>query len=273
MAGATAFFFTFALPPILIILVQLFSLFLSRRLVGSEIMQVLTDTLGRASAEQIRETTRGFRTLASNWVIAVLGFFFLVFVATTLFSVIKNTLNDIWKIRTKDRPGVLVSLHLRARALAVILLAGLLFLAGIFMNGVEVLAGDILARLGFGGGVFVKGLIRETLGLITVTLWFIVLFRYLADARPSWKVSIIGGILTGVLFSIGKAGLSFLMLRSNIGSIYGASGSMVLLLLFVFYSSFILYFGASFIKMYAEELHEPLRPIHKAFRYQLKKVN
>ena len=273
MAGATAFFTTFALPPIVIILFQLFSLFLSKRLVGSELMEIFSDTLGKGSAAQIRQTTRGFNTLARNWYIASGGFLFLVFVATTLFSVIKNSLNEIWNISVKDKPGILLNLSLRARSLGIILAAGLLFLANIFMDGFEILAGNYFEKLWPTGGGFFKGALNEIVSVVIVTTWFIVLFRYLADGRPSWKVAIAGGCLTGVLFSAGKALLSFLMRNSNISTIYGASGSIVLILLFVFYSSFLLYFGASFIKVYAEAIQQPLRLVNKAFRYQLRRMN
>lgn len=273
MAGATAFFTTFALPPILIILFQLFSLFLSKKLVGTEMMKIFSDTLGKASAAQIRQTTRGFGTLARNWYIATGGFVFLVFVATTLFSVIKNSLNDIWSISVKDKPGILFNLKLRARSLGIILVAGLLFLAGIFMDGFEILSGNYLLKVWPIAGRFFRGALNEIVSIVIVTTWFIVLFRYLADARPSWKVAIAGGCLTGVLFSAGKTLLSFVMRNSNINTVYGASGSIVLILLFVFYSSFILYYGASFIKVYSEAIQKPLRLVNQAFRYQLNKLS
>lgn len=272
LAGATAFFTTFALPPILIILFQLFSLFLNRRLVGTEMMEILSDTLGKESADQIRQTTRGFRTLASNWYIAAGGFLFLVFVATTLFSVIKNSLNDIWNISVKDRPGILFNLKIRARSLGIILVAGILFLAGVFMDGFEILAGNYLQQLWPTGGQFFKSALNEIISAVIITIWFTVLFRYLADGRPSWKMAIAGGCVTGILFSIGKTLLSFIMRNSNINTIYGASGSIVLILLFVFYSSFILYFGAGFIKVYSEATGQSFKLLNQAFRYQLKKM-
>ena len=272
LAGATAFFTTFALPPILIILFQLFSLFLSKRLVGEEMMKIFTDTLGKASAAQITQTTRGFGSLARNWYIAAGGFLFLVFVATTLFSVIKNSLNDIWNIGVKEKPGILFNLKLRARSLGIILMAGLLFLAGIFMEGFEILSGNYLEKIWPTGGRFFKGALDEIVSVVIFTIWFIVLFRYLADGRPSWRVAIAGGCLTGVLFAAGKTLLSFLIKHSNISTLYGASGSIVLTLLFVFYASFILYFGASFIKVYAEAIQQPLKLVNKAYRYQLKKI-
>lgn len=270
MAGATAFFTTFALPPILIILFQLFTLFLSKRIVGRGLMEMITDTLGQGSAAQIRQTTRGFNTLASNWYIAIAVFVFLLFVATTLFSVIKNSLNQIWGINVKEKPGLLFNLRLRARSLGIILAAGILFLAGIVMDGFELIAGNYLNRIWPEGAGFFKSTLNEIISVVIVTAWFIVLFRYLADGRPSWKVALAGGCLTGVLFSAGKTLLSFLMKASNIGTLYGASGSIVLILLFVFYSSFILYFGASFIKVYAESVQHPFQLINKAYRYQLK---
>ena len=273
MAGATAFFTSFALPPILIILFQVFSLFVSQKMVGSEMMQVLRDTFGEAGAQQIRLTTRGFRTIASNWYIATGGFLFLVFVATTLFTVIKNTLNDIWMIKVKERPGFLVYLKTRGRSILVILFMGVLFMASLFLDGMRLLAGNYLEKLLFGASDFFMLLVGKLTGIIVVAAWFILLFRYLADARPPWRVAIIGGCVTGILFTAGKALLSFLMARSKVGTIYGASGSLVLLLLFVFYSSFILYYGASFIKVYAEAKGKPLLPATHAFHYELQEIS
>jgi len=272
MAGATAFFTTFALPPIFIILFQLFSLFLSKRVVATEMMEILSETLGKASAIQIRQTTRGFGTLARNWFIASAGFVFLLFVATTLFSVVKNSLNEIWQIKVKEKPGTLFRLKVRAKSLGIILVAGLLFMGAIFLDSFELLAGDYLQKIFPGGGGFFKGVLDEVVGAIVISIWFIILFRYLADGRPSWRVAIAGGCLTGVLFEAGKTLLSSLTRSSNIGTVYGASGAMVLILLFVFYSSFILYFGASFIKIYSEQVKQPLKLVNKAFRYQLSEI-
>ena len=272
MAGATAFFTTFALPPILIILFQLFSIFLSRRFVGVEIMKILSRTFGKLSADQIRITTRGFRNVTHNWFTTLIGFLFLIFVATTLFRVIKNTLNDIWRIGIKDKPGFTFYLFHRAKSFAVILLAGILFLAAIFLDGFQVLAGDSLNEIFHGGGRFFKGVMNEISSAVLITIWFILLFRFLADGRPSWRVAIAGGCLTGVLFSIGKAVLSFLVQNSNIGNIYGTSGSIVLIFLFLFYSSFILYFGAGFIRAYAASSKQPIKPLPHAFHYELQMI-
>lgn len=272
MAGATAFFTTFALPPILIIIFQMFSLFLSRKLIGSQMRELLSSTLGEGGADQLRVTTRGFRSLATNWYIAIIIFVFLLFVATTLFVVIKNTLNDIWGVKIRERPGIAFGLKNRARSLGAIVLAGILFMTSVFLDSFEVFTGNYIDKVWPDGAHYFSSVLNEVLGAVVVATWFTVLFRYLANAHPSWKVSLVGGCVTGILFSIGKTVLAFLLRTSNIGTLYGTSASIVLILLFVFYSSFILYFGACFIKIYGEAIGHPLKPARKAYRYQLERI-
>ena len=271
MAGATAFFTCFALPPIIVLLFQMFSIFFSRKLIGTELGEILSATLGQGGATQLRETAKSFRRLAQNWYMAVIGLVFLIFVATTLFKVMKNTLNDIWDIRL-GKASFLYDLKLRGRSLIVIIAAGILFLAGSILDAIKVVAGKYIEKIWEPGAVLFTGAISQLAGIAIVTLWFVVLFRFLANARPSWRVAFAGGLLTGILFTIGKAILSTVMLNSNPGAVYGAGGAIALILLFVFYSSFILYFGASFIMEYSLHRNDPLVPSRRAYRYELQKV-
>ena len=87
-----------------------------------------------------------------------------------------------------------------------------------------------------------------------VSAWFVILFRFLTQSRPQWKACIVGGLVTGILFIGGRSILKVLLVDGNVGTLYGASGSLVLVLLFVFYTSFILYFGACFVKIYTDKL-------------------
>jgi membrane protein len=272
MAGATAFFTSFALPPILVLLFQLFSIFFALQIVGRELRELLTATLGKQGADQLRITARGLRNLAQNWYMAVIGLVFLAFVATTLFNVIRNSLNDIWNIRLK-KSEFFYDLKERARSLAIILMAGMLFLASVVIDVIKVVAGDYIGKYWEKGGSFFTSVFNEITGVLVVTLWFMVLFKYLANGRPSWRVTTAGGILTGILFYIGKAALASLIGNSNIGVVYGAGAAIVLILLFVFYSSFILYFGASFIKEYSILSNDPIVPSRRAYLYELHQVS
>ena len=261
MAGATAFFTSFALPPIMVLLFQFFSIFFSKKLVGTELREVLSTALGKEGAEQLRITARGLSHLAQNWYMAIIGLLFLIFVATTLFKVIRNTFNDIWNIRP-EQAGFLYDLKVRGKSLVIILAAAMLFLAAEIIDLIRVVAGNYIGSVWAKGGIFFTSVLNQLIGVVVVIVWFIVLFRFLANARPSWRVATVGGILTGVLFYSGKAVLSTMMRHSNAGIVYGAGAAIVLILLFVFYSSFILYFGASFIKEYSLLTNDPIVPQH-----------
>ncbi len=265
LAGATAFFTTFALPPIIFLLVQLFGLFIGQRNMGRGLLESVAHVLGKDGADQVRQVIKSIRGFNNNWYIITIGFLFLFFVATTLFNVIKDSLNQIWQISVKEKPGLLFMLSIRLRSFAVILFVGVLFLANVFFQGLEIIAGDYINTIWQDSGNFFKSFLREVVGIIIVSAWFIVLFRFLADGRPSWKASLLGGLLTGISFEAGRVLLTVLLINSNIGQLYGPSGSFVLILLFVFYSSFILYFGASFIAVYSQKKEWPIKPNHKAY--------
>lgn len=272
MAGATAFFTTFALPPIVFILSQLFGLFIGRGKMGRELIENISNTLGKEGGEQVTQVVRSIRGFDDSWYVIVFGFIFLVFVATTLFSQIKNSLDQLWQIKVREHPGFLFVLSGRAKSFAVILLVGILFFANIFLESFEVVAGRYVDEIWPSGGRFLKSAVQNIVSVVIIAAWFIFLFRFLADARPTWKACIVGGLLTGILFIAGKLLLRFLLVGSNIGELYGAAGSFVLLLLFVFYSSFILYYGACFISVYSEQKQWPIMPGGNAYKYKIQKM-
>jgi len=272
MAGATAFFTTFALPPIVFILSQLFGLFIGHGKMGRGLIENISDTLGKEGGEQVRQVVRSIRGFDDSWYVIVFGFIFLVFVATTLFSQIKNSLDQLWQIKVREHPGFLFVLSGRAKSFCVILLVGILFFASIFLESFEVVAGSYVDEIWPPGGRFLKSAVQNIASVIIIAAWFIFLFRFLADGRPTWKAAIVGGLLTGILFIAGKLLLRFLLVGSNIGELYGAAGSFVLLLLFVFYSSFILYYGACFISVYSEQKQWPIMPGGNAYKYKIQKM-
>ncbi|MBL0129857.1 MAG: YihY/virulence factor BrkB family protein [Chitinophagaceae bacterium] len=272
MAGATAFFSTFALPPIVFILAQLFGLFIGQRNMGQGLIKNISNTLGEDGADQVRLVIRSIRGFNDSWFMVVVGFVFLFFVATTLFNVIKNSMNQLWQISIQERPGLLFKVSIRLRSFAVILLVGILFFADLLFESFDIIAGNYLETIFQGVGVYFKSIMSKIGSVIIVAAWFSMLFHFLADGRPVWKASMIGGFLTGILFTAGRYLLRILLVDSNIGNIYGAAGSFVLILLFVFYSSFILYYGASFIAVYSLKKQWPIRPNDKAFSNKVKKM-
>lgn len=269
LAGATAFFTTFALPPILIILLQLFGSVFPIENLSDRFFIRLSEVLGRESTDQIRQTFRGFKAQASNWFITVGGLIFLMFVATTLFKVIKDSLNQLWGIKLDSDRGIKLKLQQRMVSMIIIILAGVLFITGMVGEGIQALLGKYINDLSPGTGSTVNNFVNLLISILIVTTWFVILFKVLPDGKPTWRVAIAGGFFTGLLFTLGKFIIRSMLSLGNIHSVFGASTSIVILLLFVFYSSFILYFGACFTKVYALSVNAPIEPAAYAFKYEL----
>ena len=272
LAGATAFFTNFALPPILLILIRLFGFFVDRKILVTRIFERLSSILDDSSTRQIRQTLKNIRGIDHQWYATLISFVFFVFVATTLFTVIKNSMDQIWSIGIKAHSSFMFKLKIRGRSMVIILLAGILFFVGLLTDSIQAIISTYLnSNAPTFGRVFLT-ILNQILFVAIVTTWFTVLFRFLTSGRPTWESSIRGGLLTGVLFTLGKYILRVALPLSNIGNIYGASGSIVLIMLFVFYSSFIFYFGACFVKVLSEAKDTPIRPIKGAFTYEIKEI-
>lgn len=251
MAGATAFFTMFALPPILILLVQFFSLFLDPKAVRHEVFVTLSGSLGEEAVRQIVSVIRAFRKLTYNWAATIAGFIFLTFVATTLLKVIKDSINQVWGFNKPRHRRVLSKLRSRGKSLLVIFTTGLLFSIAVFIEALQAVIGKYFFRVFPSISPFYNKVQAFVVSTLIIATWFFILFRYLAHGRPSFRIAWTGALFTGLLFSVGKIILHFLLSYSNVNTIYGASASVVLLLLFLFYSAMILYYGAAFTKTWA----------------------
>jgi len=253
MAGATAFFTMFALPPILIILVQFFSLFIDPETIRHELFASLSNIFGREAVRQIVSVIRAVKKLSYNWVATALGFIFLLFVATTVFKIIRSSINQIWGVEKKPpEKKVMASLRSRSLSLGVIFVTGLLFSIGVFIETVQVFIGNYFVKLFPSlSGVF-NQLLSFIISTLITAIWFLIIFRYLNDSRPKWGIAWTGALFTSILFAVGKIILHLLLTYNNINNIYGASASIVLLLLFVFYSAMILYYGTAFTKVWEQ---------------------
>jgi membrane protein len=267
LAGATAFFATFALPFILIILVQVLSLVFNRRTISHDLFVRTSSILGTASMQQVVVTIRGFRGLVSSWWTITAGSIFMIFVATTTFRVIKNSFNQLWMIRLRDKEGFGTSMASRLRSLLLILFTGLLFVIGGVLESVQLLFGQYINEFIPGSEIFFRGFFSFLFSISISTTWFSVLLHYIPDGKPSWRVTLAGAFVTSLLFAFGKFTLKRLLIDSNIDKIFGSSGAFVLVLLFVFYSSIILYYGAAFTKVWGEFTNDPIRPLPRSVFY------
>jgi membrane protein len=158
----------------------------------------------------------------------------------------------------------------RLRAILLILLAGLLFLLDVAGEAFLVVLRDSISGLEPGTGHVLYFILQQLISFVIVTGWIAILFLYLPDGRFSFGVTCTGAILTGALFTGGKFFLGWLLLSSNIKRLYGAAGSFVIVLLFLFYISLILYYGAAFTAAWAAYRKDPVRPAVHSRRYKVR---
>lgn len=270
MAASTTFFATFALPPILIILIEFMGVFGNSRIIRHNLLYQLSNELDKNTVLQLSETLRNVRRLSLSWYMEVGGFIFLLFIATTLFIVINGSLNQLWNFKRRKNNGRTFMLWYRAKSVGIILIAGLLFLIVIIGDPKGSILPQELTSWRRGMNPILQKSIYYGVSVLSVISLFIMILKFLADGRPTWRVAVAGGVFTGILFSIGKIFLNLLLSFNQVQTIYGASTALVLLFLFIFYSSFIFYYGACFTKVFAIFINEPIIPTRHAFRYRLK---
>jgi membrane protein len=258
LAASSAFFTSFALPPILIILINLFGLVVGRHRIRDQLFDHLAMVLGKDSATAIQVTSRGFIHIARNGFIAVFGFLFLLFVATTLFNQLSRSFNRLWNIEVHSKKGVLSILQPRLKSLAAIFFTGVIFLAHLYVEALQLV---IFSNAGVSGSfknLFFR-IISDALSVLIFIGWFTLLFKFMANAHPNWKMAIAGGVLTGLLYGAGGLVLGMLLNTNNIKPVFGYSGSFVQILLYVFYVSLILFYGWIFTKNLSADCNQPLR--------------
>ena len=272
LGSATAFFTLFSLAPIIIITINVMSLYFKREMVSEKLYTKLATLFGQDTAVQFQSIADNFREQASSVWITIGGSIFLAFVSTTLFHVIRSAINQIWSVKIRPASRIGHNLRQRSEALVIIFVGGLLFAVSLFADTFITVLNNYMDRLVPSVDLALIKVVSFIVSLITVSLWFAILFKYLPDARLRGKDAIVGGLFTGVLFSIGKYILAKVLITDNLNNIFGASASVMLVLLFIFYSSIIMYFGAAFTKNWACECGSDITPKKNAEFYTIQSL-
>lgn len=268
IAAATAFFGTFAIPAILVVILQVFGTFLNRKKFGVNIINKLSSIIGESSAEEIKHILRNLMHLGSNWFFAILMFIFLLFVSTTLFIIIRNSINQLWYIRINNDSGFYFNLKQRAKSLGIITMGGILLFIAFALEGVRLFLEDKVQN----NIPILNGFINELIFFLTTTLWFCIAFRFTGNGRPAWKAVILSSVFTGILLTVGKLVMRTLLINSNISEIYGTSGAILLVMLFIFYSSLIFYYGVSLVAAISNRIKIPIEATAHSHKFKTEPV-
>ncbi len=264
MSSSLAYYTIFSMAPLLIIIISLSGLFLGRDAAEGKIYGQLSGFIGPNTASQLQTMIHNASLTGKSKFAAIIGVITLVIGATTVFAQIQDTINFIWGIKPKPKKGWLSMLRNRFLSFSVIIGLAFLLLVSLVVSTLIDGFSDSLKAHFPELTVIALYVINTIITLIVTTLIFGAIFKVLPDARIRWKDVLAGAVTTAILFMLAKFGISYYIRKSNIGSTYGAAGSLVILLLWVYFSAMILYFGAEFTKAFAVKFGSQIYPYHYA---------
>ncbi|RNI38051.1 YihY/virulence factor BrkB family protein [Hanamia caeni] len=260
MSSSLSYYTLFSMAPLLIIIISLSGIFLGQDAAQGKIYDQLSNFIGSNAASQLQTMIQNASLSGKSKLAAIIGIVTLIVGATTVFAQIQDTINYIWGIKPKPKKSWLNFLKNRFLSFSVIIgLAFLLLVSLTLSTLIDGFSDALKAHFPQITVVFLY-IINTLITLIVTALIFGAIFKVLPDAKIRWKDVLTGAITTAVLFMLAKFGISFYISKSNVGTTYGAAGSLVILLLWVYFSAMILYFGAEFTKAYAVEFGAEIRP-------------
>jgi membrane protein len=183
----------------------------------------------------------------------IIGFVTLIIGATGVFGEIQDSINTIWRLKAKPKKGFIRLVVNRLLSFSLIISVGFIMLVSLALNSLMDLLNERLFSYFPGVEMVIVYIANIIITFIIITLLFGIIFKVLPDAKIQWKHVLVGATATAALFMLGKLGIGFYLGASKISSTYGAAGSIVIMLLWVYYSSAILYFGAEFTRTYVEK--------------------
>ncbi|TKK69017.1 YihY/virulence factor BrkB family protein [Ilyomonas limi] len=267
LSASLSYYTLFSLGPVLLIVIFFAKLFYGEDAIKGALFEQLKDLVGNSAAAQIQTIIQNAAITGSTFT-TIISFVVLIIGATTVFSEIQDSINTIWRLKVKESAGWKVALKNRLYSFSLVIGLGFLLLVSLIVNSlIEALMG-VLERHIPDITVVLLYVINLVITLLITAALFAIIFKVLPDAVIKWRDVAVGAIFTAILFMLGKFGITFYIGKSNVGSTYGAAGSLVVLLLWVYYSSMILYFGAEFTKAYAVKYGGKIKPNDYATTYQ-----
>jgi len=262
LGAALAYYAAFSIAPLLILLVALIGFFLT----GDTLSQVHTQIAALAgdnAAEAIVATIRGVKSSHGGTTATILSVITLIIGATGMFGQLQDAMNTIWEVTPKPRRIWMDILRSRLLSFALVLAIGVLLLASVFLSAFLAAASRYFQHMYPMTGP-VWPLVDFGVSFAITTMLFAAVFKILPDVYVAWRDVWLGAAVTAALFAIGKIGIGLYLGRSSFTSAYGAAGSFLVMLAWVYYSSQILFFGAEFTQVYTVRHGHSFRPARGA---------
>lgn len=253
LSAALAYYTVFSLPGLIIIIVWVSDIFYRQDAVEGTLYGQISGFVGQEAALQIQSMIRNATLSSETNFATIIGLATLIIGATSVFGEIQDSINLVWRLKAKPKKGKgwLKLIINRLLSFSIVVSLGFLLLVSLIINGIMDLLIDRLTKSFPKTEVFVAYAGNLILTFFITSFLFGLIFKILPDARIKWKHVRAGAITTAILFMIGKFLIGLYLGQSKMSSAYGAAGSIIVILLWVYYSAIILYFGAVFTRIYA----------------------
>jgi membrane protein len=259
LAAALSYYTAFSLPPLLVALIGIAGLAFGADEVSARIVHQMGGLVGTESAELLGSAiTEARQTTGTGWAVA-LGVAVLLVAASGVFAQLQDALNTIWDVQPKPGGGIWHLIQKRLLSLAAVLGAGFLLLVSLAVSAATAAMAD-LARNMESLAPFVT-ILDVVVSLLVITALFALIFKYLPDVRIKWRDVWIGAFITAGLFIAGKYAIGFYLGTSDVGSAYGVAGSLIIIMVWIYYSSLIVFFGAELTQIWTKRKEGSVRPV------------
>lgn len=258
--AALAYYTTFSLAPIIIVIIGVAGFVFGRDAVSGELFAQLEGLLGADTANTVQDIVQASYTSRDNFWATILGVGSLIFGATGAFNQLKLSLDSIWGIESKPVNGVIGFIKSRLTAFAMVIGLGFILLVSLVVNALAVGLSNQIGTYFSMAGEITLTILSVVISIALTAGIFATIFKYLADVRIRWNEVLWGALFTSILFSIGRFVIGYYIGNSSITTGFGAAGSLVAVLVWTYYSSQIVFLGAEFIYTLGKQNGFPVLP-------------
>lgn len=264
LSAALAYYTIFSITPLIIIVISITSIIWGTAATEDKLYAEINGFVGSEAAKQIQDFVANASLSGKSTVALTIGIISLVIGATAIFTEIQDSINLIWKVKAVPKKGWLKLITNRLLSFSLIGSLGFLLLVSLIINSIVVSLGNRLEEyVPEVSSLFVL-VLTNALTLAVVTGVFTIIFKVLPDVILKWRTAIVGALFTAILFSLGKYLIGIYIEKGDPGSAFGAAGSIIVILVWIYYTSIILYFGAEFTQAYAERYDHGIQPANYA---------
>lgn len=257
--AALGYYVVFSLLPMIVIVISLLGLFFGKQAVSGEIYTQLKDTLGSEASQQIQHLIKDQHTHHNSILTSIIGFITLAFSASGMFSQIHNAFNSIWDIKAKPKNSILKYISKHASSFLLLIVLFFIILLSTAINSFLIKHDTTIHN-----SYKLLYVYEHLISFSVLSIVFTVMFKFLGDAIVHWKAAILGGLSTSVFFLIGKIAIAMYIGHSHISSTFGSASALALLMLWVYYTSQIIFLGASFVKIVSSKIGHDIKPNSQA---------